>query len=128
MEKPVLYNSNREFEHQQWKGEIAFWKEELESFNIKLSEFITRWGDKEVLDQIGDYQKQFIFHGGVIEDLLEALEHQELFIMAQTDAGKLKHDANLVKDHKDFRNRMETQREIYAELKKNVFRFLEEHL
>jgi|SRR5690606_31625053 len=128
MEKPILYNSNREFEHQQWKGEIAFWKEELKSFNIKLSEFITRWGEKEVLDKIGDYQKQFIFHGGVIEDLLEALEQQEVFIMAQSDAGKLKKDTELVKKHKSFRNRMETQREIYAELKKDVFRFLENNL
>lgn len=128
MEKPVLYNSNREFEQQQWKGEIAYWKEELEMFTIKLSEFITRWGEKEILDQIDDYRRQFVFHGEVIEDLLEDLEQQEVFLMAQSDAEILKNETALVKNHVNLRKRMENQREIYAQLKKKVFRFLEEYL
>ncbi|MBA6151394.1 hypothetical protein [Gelidibacter maritimus] len=128
MEKPVLYNSNREFEQQQWKGEIAYWKEELEMFTIKLSEFITRWGEKEILDQIDDYRRQFVFHGEVIEDLLEDLEQQEVFLMAQSDADILKNETALVKNHVNLRKRMENQREIYAQLKKQVFRFLEEYL
>ena len=57
MEKPFLNSSNMEFEHQRWKGEIAFWKNELESFNNKLSELITRWADKEELAEVGYYQK-----------------------------------------------------------------------
>lgn len=123
MEKSVLYNSNWEFEYQQWKKEITIWKENLKTFTMRLSEFITRWGSKRVLDQMGDYQKFFIFHSGVIEELSEALERQKELIMAQSDSGKIKQDVDLVKVHKDFRSRMEIQREIYAELKKNVFRF-----
>lgn len=128
MEKLVLYNSNMEFEHQQWKGEIAFWKDELKSFNNRLSELITRWANKELLAQIGHYQKQFIFHGGVIEELLEIIERQEMRISAQSEAGKPIWDTQLSKDHFEFRNKMEAQRETYAELKKEFFRFLEKYL
>ena len=125
MNKPVLYSSNMEFEHQKWKEEIAFWEKELKSFNSRLSELITRWTKKEKRAQIGHYQKQFIFHGGVIEDLLETMEQQETRISEQIEPGVLISDVHLSKNHIDMRNRMETQREIYAELKKNIFRFLE---
>lgn len=128
MEKPVLYNSNMGFEYQQWKGEIAFWKEELISFNNKLSELITRWENKEVLAQIGHYQKRFVFQGDAIEDLLELIKQQETHISAQREAGTLMQDTKLSKKHIEIRNQMEMQREISAELKKDFFRFLEKYL
>ena len=125
MEKPFLNSSNMEFEHQRWKGEIEFWKNELESFNNKLSELITRWADKEELAEVGYYQKQFIYHGGVIEDLLDSIEQKETQLSSQIDLDNFKEVPNLSEKHIELRKRMEQQREIYAELKKNIFRFLE---
>ncbi|SEW13343.1 hypothetical protein SAMN05421765_2550 [Kaistella antarctica] len=114
-----------EFEHQRWKGEISFWKNELESFNSKLSELITRWADKEELAEVGYYQKQFIYHGGVIEDLLESIEQKEMRISSLNNSNDLRENSVLSEKHIELRNRMETQRDVYAELKKNIFRFLE---
>ncbi|MFT4803870.1 MAG: hypothetical protein ACJAZK_002838 [Psychroserpens sp.] len=37
MEKGIIYNSNLHFEYQRWKGELAFWKDELKFFNNRLS-------------------------------------------------------------------------------------------
>lgn len=128
MEKQVLYRDNMHFEHQQWKVEIAFWKDELKSFNNRLSELITRWASKEVLTQIGHYQNQFIIHGGAIEDLLETIEQHEIRTAAQSETGRDVLDTKLSKKHIEFRSQIETQREIYAELKKNFFRFLEKYL
>lgn len=125
MEKPFLNSANMEFEHQRWKGEIEYWKNELESFNNKLSELITRWADKAELAEVGYYQKQFIYHGGVIEDLLESIAQKEIRTSALHNAGHLIEDSNLSEKHIELRKRMEQQREIYAELKKNIFRFLE---
>ena len=125
MEKPFLNSSNMEFEHQRWKGEIEFWKNELESFNNKLSELITRWADKEELAEVGYYQKQFIYHGGVIEDLLESIEQKERRFSSLNNSNNLRENSALSEKHIELRNRMETQREVYAELKKNIFRFLE---
>ena len=49
MKKEVLENASMHFEHEQWKGELAFWKGELKFFNSKLSELVTRWTNKDVL-------------------------------------------------------------------------------
>ncbi len=128
MEKQVLCSDNMHFEHQLWKGEIAFWKDELKSFNNRLSELITRWANKEVLAQIGYYQNQFIIHGGIIDDLLETIEQHETRMAAQSQGGIDVLDTQLSKKHIEFRDQMETQREIYAELKKSFFMFLEKYL
>ena len=125
MGKSFLSSDNMEFEHQRWKGEISFWKNELESFNNKLSELITRWADKEELAEVGYYQKQFIYHGGVIEDLLESIEQKERRVSSLNNSNYLRENSALSEKHIELRNRMETQRDVYAELKKNIFRFLE---
>lgn len=128
MEKQVLYNDNMHFEHNQWKGEIAFWKDELKSFNNRLSELITRWENKEVLALIGHYQNQFIVHGGVIDDLLETIEQHEIRMASQSKASIDALDTQLSKKHIEYRDQIETQRQIYAELKKEFFRFLEKYM
>ncbi|TYC10588.1 hypothetical protein ES677_11645 [Bizionia gelidisalsuginis] len=128
MEKEVLYNDNMHFEHQLWKGELAFWKDELKSFNNRLSELATRWTNKEVLAQLEHYQNEFVLHGGVIEDLQETIEKHETRIAGQSIEGEDAIDTQLAKKHIEFRNRIETQRHIYAELKKEFFRFLEKYM
>ncbi|UAM97641.1 hypothetical protein K8354_15250 [Polaribacter litorisediminis] len=124
----VLFNSNMHFEHTQWKGELAFWRDELKSFNNRLSELVTRWTDKEVLSQLEHYQNEFIFHGGVIEDLQENIEEHETRIAGQSKTGKNALDVQLTKKHLKCRKDMETQRQIYAELKKDFFRFLTKYM
>jgi hypothetical protein len=128
MEKEVLYNSNMHFEHQQWKGEIAFWNDELKFFNNRLSELVTRWTNKDVLTQLEHYQNEFVLHGGVIEDLQEIIEEHETRISRQSKTGEDALDTQLAKKHIEFRNHIETQRHIYAELKKEFFRFLEKYM
>ncbi|PKG49787.1 hypothetical protein [Olleya sp. 1-3] len=128
MEKEIIYNSNMHFEHEQWKGELVFWKQELLFFNNKLSELVTRWTNKDVLAQLEHYQNQFILHGGVIEDLQETIEKHETRIAAQCIEGEDAIDVRLAEQHVAFRDKMETQREIYADLKKEFFRFLEKYM
>lgn len=128
METTFLYNDNMHFEHQQWQGELDFWKDELKSFNNRLSELVTRWTDKKVLAQLEHYQNEFILHGGVIADLQEIIEIHETRIAGQTKADIAALDAKLAKQHIEFRNKIETQRHIYAELKKEFFRFLETYM
>jgi hypothetical protein len=128
METEVIYNSNLHFEHEQWKGELYFWKDELRSFNNRLSELVTRWTKREVLKQLEHFQNEFILHGGVIDDLLETIEQHEIRIAAQSKSGMDVIDTQLVENHLEFRERMETQRQIYADLKKEFFRFLTKYM
>ncbi len=128
METEVIYNSNLHFEHEQWKGELFFWKDELKSFNNRLSELVTRWTKQEVLKQLEHFQNEFILHGGVIDDLLETIENHDTRIAAQSKSGMEVMDTQLVKKHFEFRDRMETQRLIYADLKKEFFKFLTKYM
>ncbi|WP_452231696.1 hypothetical protein [Lacinutrix sp. MEBiC02595] len=128
MEKEILYNSNMHFEHQQWEGELDFWKGELKFFNKKLSELVIRWTNKDVLAQLEHYQNEFILHDGVIEDLQEIIEKHEERIAGQSAEGKEAMDVQLAKEHVAFRDKMETQRQVYADLKKEFFRFLEKYM
>jgi len=128
MKKEVLYNANMHFEHQLWKRELNFWKDELKSFNNRLSELETRWTNKDVLAQLEHYQNEFILHGGVIEDLEESIEKHEIRIAGQSKIGEDAIDTVLAKKHIKFRSQIETQRQIYSELKKEFFRFLEKYM
>lgn len=128
MKTEVLYNANMHFEHQLWKGELDFWKDELKSFNNRLSELVTRWTNKDVLAQLEHYQNEFILHSGVIEDLEESIEKHETRIVGQSKTGEDALDTQLVNKHLKFRNRMEMQRQIYAELKKDFFRFISKYM
>ncbi|SDS24763.1 hypothetical protein SAMN05216503_2446 [Polaribacter sp. KT25b] len=128
METKILYNSNMHFEHVLWKRELDFWIDELKTFNNRLSELVTRWTDKNVLARLEHYQNEFILHGGVIEDLQEAIEEHEMRIAGQSESGFNAIDTKLARKHVEFRNRIETEREIYADLKKKFFRFLEEYM
>ena len=124
----ILYNEDLHFEHKQWRSELAFWEDELKSFKNRLSELIRRWTNKEVLAQLEHYQNEFILHEGVIDELQEAIEKHETRIAGQTQSGLEALDTAMTKKHLEFRNKMETQRQIYADLKKEFFRFLTKYM
>ena len=126
--KEVLYDENLHFEHEIWMSELDFWDIELKSFTNRLSELVTRWTKNEVLKQLEHYQNQFILHGGVINNLREIIEEHEASIAGHNLKGNKSLDVALVKRHFEFREKMEKQRQIYTELKKNFFQFLSKYM
>lgn len=128
MEKEVIYNEDLHFEHELWNSELAFWEDELKSFKNRLSELVTRWTDKKVLAQLEHYQNEFILHGGVIEDMQETIEEHEINIAGHSSNGFESMDIPMVRTHLELRQKMETQREIYGDLKKEFFRFLSKYM
>lgn len=128
METQVIFNSDLHFEHVQWNRELSFWEDELKSFNKRLEELVKRWTIKDVLAQLEHYQNQFILHDKRIDELQEAIEKHETRIAGLSLQGKDALDTVMVKKHLEFRNKMEIQREIYANLKKEFFRFLSKYM
>ena len=128
METQVLYNTDLHFEHVQWNRELLFWEDELKSFNERLEELVARWTDKDLLAQLEHYQNEFILHDRRIDELQEVIEEHEIRMAALSKTEKVVLDRQFVKKHVEFRNRMETQRQIYADLKKEFFRFLSKYM
>lgn len=128
METAIIFNSDLHFEHNQWRRELFFLEDELRSFQNRLEELVKRWTKKEMLVQLEHYQNQFILQEEVINDLQEAIQLHEISIAAANKKGKDLLDTVLVKKHIEFRNKMEVQRHIYKDLKKEFFKFLTRYM
>lgn len=128
MEKEVIYNSDLHFEHNQWRSELSFWEDELKSFKNRLEELVTRWTDKDMLAQLEHFQNSFIRHGEVIDTLQHDINVHETSMSAHDSKGENVLNKTLVKSHIEFRDKMETQRKIYADLKQEFFRFLSKYM
>ncbi len=128
MERDVIFNSDLHFEHQQWRRELLFWEDELKSLQNRLNELVLRWTDKEVLAQLEHYQNQFIIQENAIDELEDHINFHETNISEQFKKGKDVLDLQMIKEHIEFRNQMDTQRNLYSELKGNFFRFLSKYM
>jgi hypothetical protein len=124
----VLYNEDLHFEHTQWRSELSFWEDELKSFKNRLAELVVRWTDKTVLAQLEHYQNQFILHGEVIDTLQHEINVHETDMAQHSKLNENVINRTFGKQHVAFRNKMETQRQIYADLKKDFFRFLSKYM
>lgn len=128
MEKEVLFDSDLHFEHKQWDSELAFWNDELKTFKTKLSELVTRWTDKDIMAHIEHFQNQIILHGEVIDTMLHDIHVHESNIASHSAKKEESQDHDLVKKHMAMRGKMETQRQIYTDLKKEFFAFLTKNM
>ncbi len=128
MEKEAIYIEDLHFEHRQWITELSFWQDELKSFNTRLSELGKRWTNKSVLVQLEHFQNQFIRHGEVINTLADAIHGHETNIADHDEKGQEVINRILAKNHLEIRDRMETQRKIYADLKKEFYKFLSKYM
>lgn len=128
MERDVIFNSDLHFEHKQWRRELQFWEDELKSLNKRLGELVLRWTNKEMLAQLERFQNQFTIQENVIDELEELINLHEGNIASNTKKGEDVLNQQLVKKHMEFRNQMDTQRILYADLKKEFFRFLSKYM
>lgn len=128
MEKEVIYDSDLHFEHQLWSSELFFWKDEIKTFNNRLGELVMRWTDKNILAQLEHYQNAFIRHEEVIDMLQHDINVHETNMAAHSIKGEDVLNQSLVKNHVESRNRMEIQRHIYEDLKRDFFRFLSKYM
>lgn len=124
MEETIIFNSNMHFEHQQWKGELAFWGEELKFFNDRLDELINRKENKNILPKLEHFQNEFMHHLEIMETMYKEIEEHETQIEAQNKENIIEFDNHTMKMHGDFRKKFEQQRLVYSNLKKGFFRYM----
>jgi len=105
METQVVYNSDLHFEHRLWKNELLFWKDEIKSF-----------------------QNKFIIHNNKIEEFLDKIDAHELNIAKHYEIHQNVIDLPDLKSHNEFRLKMESERGIYDQLKKEFFKFLSRYM
>lgn len=126
--KVALNNTDLHFEHMHWINELNFWKDELKSLNSRLGEIQKRWTDKEILAELDQFSNQFLIHTEAIEHLkndIQAHEHDiSVLVREHSDAV----DLLGFNFHLKVRDKMDTERAMFTELKKRFFGYLSKFL
>lgn len=124
----LVNNANLHFEHKSWLNEIAFWLDETRSFQNRLNEIEERWTDDMVLAELGQFQNQMIIHKNRIARLKEEIEAHEHSIAETIDEVNEAVDRIGFRYHMDMREKMETERVMFHDLKKRFFSFLSKYM
>ncbi|HLO53800.1 MAG TPA: hypothetical protein VK169_05890 [Saprospiraceae bacterium] len=119
-----IYLSDLHFEHKQWNSELMFWKDEIATFEHRLEEIVSRYTSKDVLSKLEHFQNQLILHGNAITYLLKDIKTHEKELSQFAMEHPVAIDHVRFDDHTGLRIKMETQRELYTEMKKLFFDFV----
>ncbi len=120
----TVYLSDLHFEHNQWSNELKFWEDEIKTFTKRLEEVVKRYTSNEIRAKIEHFQNQFVLHDQVIDILKKDVKKHEKIIADQASNETVAIDHVHFEDHKSVRDRMDTQRKIYSDLKTEYFEFL----
>ena len=124
MKKKPIYINDLHFEHKLWKGQLTFEKDELNILKHRLEEVVQRWTDREVLAKAEHFQNQFILHNEVLDTLIHGIKEHENELVKFALEHPVAMDHVHFEDHGGLRDKVETQRALFSELKKEFMRFL----
>ena len=113
-------------EHREFLSTLNFAKDEIKTFNNRLSEIVTANSKTEVLAQVEHFQNQFIRHNEVIDELKHEVNEHEHQIAQLAESNNVATDHRKADDQVELREKMVTFSKIYDELKQEFKRFLEQ--
>lgn len=128
METKPIFNEDIHFEHKQWQRELDFWEDEIKIFKNRLAEILHKSNEKEFLIKLDYFENRFRIHHTKIESFKQRIRAHELNMSRHYEAGENSMDRVLHEYHLDFREQIQTEREMYNELKKEFFKFMTKNL
>lgn len=110
------------FEHRLWVNELKFFADELKIYERQLEELVRKSVKKEAMQELEQFQNQFIRQKEVLDTLQHDIHiHEQKLSEAIQDSRELPLDLEY---HEFMKEQMGSFRSIYAELKGNFYRFL----
>lgn len=119
-----IYLKDLHKDHKEWTNEVTLYKEELASFENRLGEVVTRNTNTEVLATLEHLQNSIIRHKEVIDEINHhiGVHAQELAKYAEENQTAI--DRKYFEDHPGLRDKVETERKLFAELKEETLEYL----
>lgn len=111
-------------EHTQFLSEIALAKDEIKTYQNRLSEVVSANTAIETLAQVEHFQNQFIRHKEVIDELKAQINHCEKDIAELAQANNVATDHRKADDHIELRQSMDQFKKIFGELRMEYLKFL----
>lgn len=128
MKEELIFNTDLHFEHETWRSELDFWQDELESFQNRLNELVMNYTDKDIYANVEKFQNQLSIHEEVMNSIGNQIQMHESNMADHYKKNEDSMNRDMVKKHLEIRRRMEIQRDIISEMKKNLFSFLTRYL
>ena len=113
------------FEHKLWNNELSFFADETVIYEHRLEELVRQPHEREMLPQLEHFQNQFIRQKEVIDTLQHDINAYEHRLTLHAEANRESTEELFFKDHTELRERMESFRSIYTDLKKRFLQFME---
>ena len=103
---------------------IGLAKDEIKSYQNRLSEVVSANTGLEVLTQVEHFQNQFIRHKEVIDELNAQIHHCEKDIAQMAQSNNVATDQRKADDHTELRDGMDQFKKIFGELRMEYLKFL----
>lgn len=110
-------------EHQLWINELNFNEDEIKFFEKKLTELVVDLSNKELLAKLEQFQNKFIREQTIINDYKHEIRLHEQEIGLKLRKGN-DNPQTMVRSHELIREKMQSYRDMYSELKQSFFRYL----
>lgn len=127
-------NTNKEhldvlhFEHEAWVKQLAFYKDELKTYQNRLEEIVKRYNGRGVMQELEKFQNQFIRQNEVFDILTHDINAHEQILVNSVKENPVASDHRLFDDHDGLRDRMATFLKLYNELKSQFMRYLVKYM
>lgn len=110
-------------ERQTWLKALALSKDEIESFENRLSEIMKANNQLETTSMVEHFQNQFIRQREVMDILVHDIHTAEAAMAQQVEANPVATEHKTAPDHTELRDRAETFTNLFAELKTEFNKF-----
>lgn len=114
-------------ELKEWEGYTLFVKDEIRSFNKKLEEVAVNYTNKDVPAEVEHFQNQFIRQNEACDELLHEL-HLSEHVFAELSQKNPASTHVILNDHLPLREKVESHKLIFTDLKHEYHNFLSRYL
>jgi len=125
---PTLHIDDLHFEHAQWLRELKFYKDELKFFTARLEEVAARYTSMEVLKELEQFQNKLFIESNILDELIHDINEHEHYLASFAIENPVAIDRVAFEDHAPLRDRIDRNRTLQTEFKKDYLRFLSKWL
>ncbi len=115
--KGHIFMGDLHYEHNLWRNELSFYKEELTILENRLKEILAKNTGEEAEANAESFQNRFELQRASISELKHAIKKHEQYLVDYAENHPIAVDHVHFTDHTDLREEMVRFRELYAELK-----------
>lgn len=118
-----VYVKDLSFDHELWDNEMKFYRHELEIFDRRLEQDVSRITDHDALRELEHFQNQFIRQNEVLDILNKKVRKNRKNLSRAAVEGEIENDHLFVHGYTELREEFEMFEKIYSDLKKKFVDF-----